>query len=208
MSFSSFFSQQARKPAGLFGRFVMSVIFNKGNADLNGFVNEVMAVQKNDNILEIGFGTGQLMHKMAEQIDGGRIEGVDFSSTMVSMAQKRNKKHIRKGKVTLVEGNFDMIPYEKARFSKVCTVNTIYFWPEPEKTARKIADVIKPGGKFVVAFGDKEQLKQKQLNKDVFNLYSKEEVKDLLKNNGFSGEVGVKTKTAGNSVLHCGVAMK
>ncbi len=123
MSFSSFFSQQARKPAGLFGRFVMSTIFNKGNADLNGFVKELMAVQKNDSILEIGFGTGQLM-------------------------------------------------YEKGRFSKVCTVNTLYFWPAPEKTAQKIADLLKPGGKFVVAFGDKAQLKQKSLSKDVFNLYS------------------------------------
>ncbi len=208
MSFSSFFSQQARKPAGLFGRFVMSAIFNKGNADLNGFVNELMDVQKNDNILEIGFGTGQLIYEMAKQIDEGRIDGVDFSSTMVSMAQKRNKKHIKTGKIKLVKGNFDMIPYEKGRFSKVCTVNTLYFWAEPEKTVQKIANVMKPGGKFIVAFGDKAQLKQKPLSKDVFNLYSKEEVKDLLMNNGFSGEVTVKTKKIGASILHCGVAIK
>ena len=35
----------------------MSIIFNIGNAKLNRFVNEIMSVQENDHILEIGFGT-------------------------------------------------------------------------------------------------------------------------------------------------------
>jgi hypothetical protein len=56
MSFIDFFSRQARKPSGIFGRLVMSVIFDVGNARLNRFVNEVMSVRADDHILEIGFG--------------------------------------------------------------------------------------------------------------------------------------------------------
>ena len=89
MNFSTFFSEQARKPTGLFGLLVMSNIFNIGNAKLNRFVHEIMSVQENDHILEIGFGTGKLIYTMAKQIDKGLIEGVDFSSTMVSIAQKK-----------------------------------------------------------------------------------------------------------------------
>ncbi|MCD4675588.1 MAG: class I SAM-dependent methyltransferase [Desulfobacula sp.] len=88
MSFSTFFSQQAKKPSGVFGRLVMSAIFNIGNSKLNRFVNEIMSVQENDHILEIGFGTGKLIYEMARQMDQGLIEGVDFSSTMVSIAIK------------------------------------------------------------------------------------------------------------------------
>ncbi len=84
MNFSTFFSEQARKPSGLFGRLVMSNIFNIGNVRLNRFVNEILSVQENDHILEIGFGTGKLIYEMAKQIDQGLIEGVDFSSTMVT----------------------------------------------------------------------------------------------------------------------------
>ncbi len=62
----------------------MSVVFDRGNAYLNGFVNELMLVLPNDHLLEIGFGTGELIHEMAKQIDGGHVEGVDFSSAMVS----------------------------------------------------------------------------------------------------------------------------
>jgi hypothetical protein len=69
MNFSTFFSEQARKPKGLFGRIVMSFVFDKGNAYLNGFVNELMSVQANDHILEIGFGTWQLIKERAKQIN-------------------------------------------------------------------------------------------------------------------------------------------
>ena len=49
MNFSSFFSEQARRPDGLFGRVVMSIVFDKGNAFLNDFVNA--GFSKNVNIV-------------------------------------------------------------------------------------------------------------------------------------------------------------
>jgi ubiquinone/menaquinone biosynthesis C-methylase UbiE len=81
MSFSTFFSEQARRPDGIFGRMVMSIVFDRGNAFLNDFVRELLSVQTNDRIFEIGFGTGKLMYTLAQQIGNGLIEGVDFSRT-------------------------------------------------------------------------------------------------------------------------------
>ena len=71
------------------------------------------------------------------------------------------------------------IGLESFELKKACTVNTIYFWPKPENTARKIADLLKPGGKFIVAFEDNKQLEQRNLNKDVFHLYSKGDFRNL-----------------------------
>ena len=186
----------------------MSAIFDVGNARLNKFVNEVMSVQENDHILEIGFGTGKLIHKMAKQIDGGLIEGVDFSRTMVSIAQKRNKKHIAKGKVKIAKGNFDEMSYNKEEFNKVCSVNTIYFWTDPAKTAKKIADILEPGGKFVAAFEDIAQLEQRNLNTEVFRLYSKDDVNNLLTNAGFARGVSIESRASGSSVFNCAIATK
>jgi len=62
MNFSTFFSKQARRPGGLFGRRVMSLVFDKGSAFLNDFVSELMSVQADDRIIEIGFGTGKLIY--------------------------------------------------------------------------------------------------------------------------------------------------
>ena len=208
MDFSTFFSKQARRPEGLFGRIVMRIVFDRGNAFLNTFVNELLSVQTDDRIIEIGSGTGKLIHRMAQKMDRGLIEGVDFSNAMVSIARKRNKESIAKGKVKIVEGNFDEIAYEKDSFTKACSVNTIYFWPSPANTAKKIAKILKPGGNLILAFEDIEQLKQRKLNQDVFNLYSKEEVQDLLINAGFSHDVNTVSRKRGNLLFHCVVAKK
>ncbi len=176
MNFSTFFSKQARRPEGLFGRIVMRMVFDQGNAFLNNFVNDLMSVQTDDRILEIGSGTGKLINKMALKIDNGLIEGIDFSSEIVSIARKRNKQNIAKEKVKIVEGNFDEISYEKDSFTKACSVNTLYFWPSPASTTKKLAEILKRGGKLILAFEDIEQLKQRKLNQEVFHLYSTDEV--------------------------------
>ena len=208
MNFSTFFSKQARRPEGLFGRIVMSIVFDQGNTFLNNFVSDLMCVQIDDRIIEIGCGTGKLIYKMAQKMDKGLIEGVDFSRAMVSVAQKRNKKNIAKGKVKILEGDFDNMPYEKEKFSKACSVNTLYFLPSPVYTANKIADILKPDGIFILAFEDIEQLKQRKLNQDVFHLYSKDEVQDLLINSGFSKDVNIVSRANGSLIFHCVVAKK
>ncbi|MBN1181395.1 MAG: class I SAM-dependent methyltransferase [Bacteroidales bacterium] len=204
MSFSDFFSKQARRPKGLFGKLIMSLIFNKGNAALNAFTYELMSIQKDDKILEIGFGTGTLINKMAEKIDKGIIEGIDFSNTMMLIAQKKNKEYIKNGKVKLIEANFDEIPLEKDNYTKVCSVNTIYFWKNPENSVKKIVEILKPKGKLVIAFEDKPG----KINDNIFNVYLKEEVQNLLIKAGFVGGVTVNSRKKGKEVYHCVVAIK
>jgi len=208
MSFSTFFSKQARRPGGLFGRIVMRIVFDQGNALLNNLVCDLMSVQTDDRVIEIGSGTGKLIYKMAQKIDNGLIEGVDFSGAMVSIARKRNKNNIANGRVKILEGNFDEMPIEKEGFTKACSINTIYFWPEPKLTAKKIAEILRPEGKLVLAFEDIGQLKQRKLNQDVFHLYSKDEVSAFLIDAGFSDNVRILSKKKGNSIFHCVVANK
>ena len=88
------------------------------------------------------------------------------------------------------------------------SVNTLYFWPTPGHTARKIADILKPDGKLILAFEDIEQLKQRKLNQEVFHLYSKDEVQDLFINAGFSNTVSILSRKKGTSISHCVVGIK
>jgi hypothetical protein len=46
MNFKTFFSEQARKPSGLFGRWVMSKIFDHGNVAINDFMKELLSLKK------------------------------------------------------------------------------------------------------------------------------------------------------------------
>ena len=61
MRSKTFFSEQARRPSGLFGRVVMSKIFDLGNAPLNGFMKELLIfniyskIEVKDLLLRNGF---------------------------------------------------------------------------------------------------------------------------------------------------------
>ena len=208
MSFKSFFSQQARKPSGLFGRLVMSTVFDLGNIVVNDFMQEQLAIVNNDRILEIGSGTGKLINAMAKLIDNGFIEGLDLSPTMVAVARRKNREHIASGKVKIRQGAFEEIPYKDSSFDKICSANTIYFWSSPDTVIQKIFRLLKPDGKLVLAFEDKKQLEKRQLSNDVFQLYSQDQVEELLQRNGFGDDVTILTREIKFNRYHCAVAVK
>lgn len=208
MSFKTFFSEQAKNPSGLFGHVVMSEIFDLGNAPMNNFMKEQLELKENDHVLEIGFGTGKLLKDMSKLINKGVIEGIDTSDAMVRIAEKRNKKLINRGRVIIKHGDFEKVNYDESSFDKICSANTIYFWSDPHKIIKKIINILKPGGRLILVFGDKNQLKERSLDSDIFRFYSESEVKDLLLINGFSENITVKSKMAGSNKFHCGIAEK
>jgi len=204
---SRFFSLQARKPSGFFGRYLMTKIFNKGNADLNSFVKEVLDLQKSNAVLEIGFGPGKLINEMADVITGGIVEGIDFSHTMFRLASKINKKQISKGRVKLHKGDCTDLPFDNESFNKLCSINTLYFWKEPDNNLSEIFRVLKPGGKVAIGFRDDKQMSNLSLSKDVFNFYSQDDVVRLLTVAGFSN-VHIREKEGVPFVSYCAVATK
>jgi len=206
MYFSTFFSRQAHKPTGLFGRWVMSNIFDFGNAPLNRFVYSIMAPQAGDHVLDVGCGTGKLIGRIARQAAGCVAEGIDFSASMVAVARRKNGKHIAAGKVRIHEGNVDHLQIPAGTFTKICSVNTIYFWPAPESTIRKMVQLLKPGGVLVLGYEDIAQLKKRRLDTEVFRFYSKYEVEKLVHSAGSAFDVTTQSMGIGPSVFHCTVA--
>jgi ubiquinone/menaquinone biosynthesis C-methylase UbiE len=204
---SKFFSLQARKPSGWFGRFFMSRLFNKGNADLNHFIKELLDLQKSDKVLEVGYGPGKLINEIASITTKGIVEGIDFSEAMYTEASRINSKYIADNRVKLLVGNCDDMPYENGSFDKICTSNTLYFWDDPDKVLKEMLRIIKGGGKIVVGFRDKEHMDKLPLSDDVFNTYSSEEVAALLSNAGFA-DVVIEKIEGGPFVSYCAVATK
>ena len=100
-----------------------------------------------------------------------------------------------------------MKPVINTGFTKVCCVNTVYFWSNPEHTVQKVIHLLEPGGRFVVGFEDFGQLRQRKLNMDVFRLYRKDDVRHLLTGCGFS-EVCIESREKRKLLFHCAIATK
>jgi len=208
MGFASFFSNQARKPTGLFGRFVASQIFKKGNAEMNAFIYDSLSISEDDHILEIGFGPGELIHAMARRVDSGRVEGVDFSDTMLAVAQRRNRRQIKAGRVKLHLGDFDAMPFDGRRFDLIITVNTVYFWQKPEATIARMADLLKPGGRLAVGFHEKAEMQDSNLSRDVFRFYSPRDMQALLATCSALEAIEIISRKGKTKTLHCAFGTK
>jgi len=200
-------SLQARKPSGLIGRYVMTKIFNSGNADLNAFVKEILELQTEDRVLEVGFGPGKLINEIASITTKGIVEGIDFSVTMVKQATKVNSRYISSGRVILHKGECGSLPFENEVFDKLCSINTLYFWKSPKEYFAEMFRVIKPGGTIAIGFRDDEQMRNLNLSEDIFGSYSKNDVVNLLLDAGFQN-AQIKEKEGVPFVSYCGVATK
>ncbi|WP_169306524.1 class I SAM-dependent methyltransferase [Cohnella pontilimi] len=199
-------ARHLRQPAGFVGKLV-GLLMNKGNDFMNRFTIGIVDPRPGESILEIGFGNGKYIHEIASKMKTGFVAGVDFSSTMVEQARKRNKAYILQGLVDINLGEVNHIPFESETFNKVFTVNTIYFWPNPANDIREIHRVLKTDGQLVVSFRSKERMERLEFTKHGFKLYDPEEVIELVRAAGFRE---IRSESAADRVMdvHCVIAVK
>lgn len=211
-SIKTYLANQARKPSGWFGRIVAPRVFNKSNGEMEDFGLELMDPQKDEHILEIGFGNGRLISEIIPKLENGKVCGIDISDEMVELASERNSNWINNGKLDLHEASVADIPYPDNYFDKIFTCNTIYFWPHPKENIREIKRVLKPEGQFLCAFRDKSLMKSKSSavteNRDIFqNLYEPGGVKQLFNDAGFQ-QVELKTGSNGKEDFYVAIGRK
>jgi SAM-dependent methyltransferase len=185
MAIKKFIAAQLRKPFGLFGRFVTVRILNLVNLPLTRLTLEILHLQSDDHVLEIGFGGGELISRMARIVTQGHITGVDFSIDAFKVCRKRFDTMISAGRIDLLCAGAETLPLKADSFTKVCTVNTIYFWPDPLAVLGQIRRVLKKDGTLLVCFSPRSVMEKQDFTRHGFTLFEPEEVQSLLSNAGF-----------------------
>jgi ubiquinone/menaquinone biosynthesis C-methylase UbiE len=185
MSLAKFMAAQLRQPSGFFGRNVLLHLLNRMNNPINSLAFEVLNVNPDDLVLEVGFGGGDLMARMARTVNHGHISGVDFSRDAVEHCSKRFAKEIQAGMMDLHCASAEELPFEAETFTKACAVNAIYFWPDPLVVLSHIHRVLKKGGVFAVCFTPRVFMENRQVMKHGFILYDTDQVGTLLTMAGF-----------------------
>lgn len=205
---SKYISRQGGNPSGIFGRFCMPSFFKWKNRRLNEFVASLICPGENAQVLEIGFGSGYLMFRLASLFKNIVIQGVDRSSAMIEIAEKRNARFISQGRLVIVCSDFRQLAADGERFDIIYTVNTIYFWQDPLLAVAAVYRLLKPEGLLYVGFHARQDMDQRRLDNDLFTLYSQDEVADLLRRGGFGDAVEVVASTARGRPCYCVIARK
>jgi ubiquinone/menaquinone biosynthesis C-methylase UbiE len=118
----------------------------------NTLALELLDLQSTDRALELGFGRGLTVRRLAAVLTAGFVAGVDPSAEMCRSASRLNRADIALKRVELRQGRAEDLPYDAQSFGKVLTVHTLYFWPELVRPFAEAARVLRPGGRFVVGY--------------------------------------------------------
>lgn len=120
---------------------------------------ECLSIVEGETVLEIGFGTGHCLKRIAESIgQRGKVYGIDISSGMIEITKKRLKKAGLVGRAELYCGDAATLLFDDNTFDAVFMSFTLELFDTPEipQVLRQIKRVLKPEGRLGITSMSKE----------------------------------------------------
>ena len=145
----TYVGKQHGHPTGIVGRMVGERMIRQHVPETSWTIS-LLDLKMEDQVLEIGFGAGRAIELVAAQVAHGYICGIDLSQEMVRSASRRNTQAIKAGRISLCQGDVTMLSFADNIFDKVFSIQTFYFWPDPQRAMAEIFRVLKAGGTLVV----------------------------------------------------------
>ena len=113
-----------------------------------------LSVEDGVTVLEIGFGSGYCLQRIARSVgEGGRVYGIDISSGMIAVTRRKLDNAGLKGRVHLMQGDAENLPYSDSAFNAVFMSYTLELFDTPEipRVLEEVQRVLRPGGRLAVA---------------------------------------------------------
>lgn len=183
MFLTKLFASQLSCPTGLSGKLLANV-WNRRNAALNNTVLGKLALQSTDRVLDVGFGGGYLLKCISVRITFGISIGMDISPSMVATGIKKFRTQIHDNRLGLICAAAEAMPCPTGYYTKVCSVNSIFYWKDAEAGLREILRVLKEGGMMVLCLTSKESIEIKDFARHI-RLFETKELEKLIIKIGF-----------------------
>jgi SAM-dependent methyltransferase len=191
--------KQLQHPRGLFGKILFAWM-TKMTIEHARWTADLLDIQPEDNILEIGFGNGANIKLLLQRAVRGFVTGVEISETAIEMASKKNAKAISEGRVKLHKAAGNALPFEVGVYDKACTVATAYVIKDPGAVFKEMYRVLKPNGQAAVTFPIRENfMRFKPVGTGGFYLHELADLEAAFRNVGF-----VNCRTERNDRVHFG----
>jgi len=177
-------ASQLKHPTGEKGIEIANMM-NETNINMTRHSVQNLNIKAGNSILELGHGNAGHVAFIFEQGENLKYFGLEMSELMFQEARQINRNFVsqKQALFSLYDGN--KIPFEDESFDKIFTVNTIYFWQEPEKLLLEIYRVLRPNGNFCLTFAEEDFMKKLPFTQFEFELYSTEKAQQLIKRTPF-----------------------
>ncbi len=180
---------QCRKPQGDEGKEIVEKM-NKNHYEVTGWGLQMLTIEDDSQVIDLGCGGGKTVQRLAIHTPEGKVFGLDYSEDCVDWANEMNHRAVEEGKVVIIRGEVENTPFEDENFDVATAVETIYFWPDIQKSFKEIHRILKTGGQFLIineAYPDENNKEKNKVYEDVGNMVipSPEELTSWLTEAGF-----------------------
>nr|WP_262912694.1 class I SAM-dependent methyltransferase [Membranihabitans marinus] len=146
---------------------------------------EQLKIQSKDKVLEIGPGLASHLDRILGIAENIKYYGLDISPLMIEEAIRINQIHVNHHRAFFQWYSGENIPYDNHYFHKIFTVNTLYFWKEPQVFLEEIYRVLKPLGSLIITFVQASTLEKLPFTKYGFKKYDDSSIEDLSSQSKF-----------------------
>ncbi|UGU15310.1 methyltransferase domain-containing protein [Sinomicrobium kalidii] len=191
---------QLECPSGTRGLQIADNMFNT-NRNLIRETVELLDIQPCDHILEIGFGNARHLNELFKQHPLISYTGADISELMVHRAIALNTSLMEENSIVFRKTDGTQLPFPAASFDRVFTVNTLYFWKNPQQQLGEIGRVLAKNGRLCIAIVAGNSMEKLPFVRENFRLYSCTELTALLESAGFSVRISYQGRETVKSHL-------
>lgn len=139
-----------RKPEGFWGKMMVAGMNGGSHAEMASWGLGFGDVPSEGEILDIGCGGGANLQRLMQHSLNGKVIGVDYSSVSVQKSVKVNTAAIKEGRCQVLSANVAQLPFADNTFTMATAFETIYFWPDIERSFAEVRRVLVLGGKFLI----------------------------------------------------------
>ncbi len=188
----AYINQQAARPRGGLG-FLLGLWWRWETNGVNRIAVDLLDVRRADRILEIGFGPGKTLRRLAKLAPNGKITGIEVSPVMIRLAGRVNACAIASKHMNLLLSHGEL-PDRLSDYDRVISVHNAYFWPNPKAMLARMAALLSSGGQCVICVRTNDEAVPLRFQDAMYRFYAEDTWVQWMTETGLNVSVETRRK--------------